>query len=478
MTITVRDINFYRFASVLALRAKHASLTLNSIPVSINAEIGYGGARLMDVRWTGFETISMLCDCLFYCSDNVKLRLVGSSAGNIIIYSLAMVLGMKGVCCGFDTKNPQRRGRSLRRDIFKRATGLVIPEDVECVCECVRRISDLLLEVVAIQEHPAWHNNDSEGSNISNIKFTSRHELSTEIIKELFEGKETAESILSSIGKGTAASGFSDLYIEAPVQYVLNMYRAIDGLEGRVGALYLISRFMILFCAKWYDMESVETLRGRCGLYIGAKKSSGNEGYIFSDIIDDVPLYRLPLGQNKTDIIMEDVDTFNMGMDMLMDSIDVREIIRDASMVTRVVEAVWSEELRRLRVRTNATFLDVENWRWSGRISSPRIFDHGDFEIMSREQTTTDIMTNNKGGTLPDFEAMVIRSASREFTPTPLCWNYIFEISPQSKHLFPLERVSVIFEASTPQISDWQLKVLHKRNGRNVFVFGTRAHEI
>lgn len=431
---TVRDAKFFSFVDSLTEQARHASEKLSSFPVSINAEIGYGGARLMDVRWTGFGSISKLCQCLFYCSsDNIKLRLVGSSAGNIVVFSLAVVLGIKGVCCGYDVRYPKKRGASLRRDLFLRATGLKIPDDVDCACECVRRIADLLLEAVAVQEHPAWP---------GHTKLLPVH-----LIKDLFEGRETAESILA-FGRGTAASGYSDLYMESPVQYVLNMYRALDGLEGRVGALYLLSRFVIMFCTTWSIDAAVNPLQGRCEMYIGSRKISGDEGFMFTELVDTdlIPLIRLPFGDAS---IFKDANIFNRGVDVLMDSIDVREIV-----FPRIAEVLWRREMKRMRLRTDTTLTDIENWRWSSRVSSPRSFSRRDFETVDHHQVSADIMTNNQDSHLPDFEAMILKSVS---PPRPLCWNYVFEISPQGKHLFPLERVSALFEASLPLITPWQL---------------------
>lgn len=441
---TVRDAKFFGFASILAEQAKRLSKKAPvDAPVSINAEIGYGGARLMDVRWTGNRTLMKLCECIHNCSgENVTLRLVGSSAGNIVVYTLAMVLSIRGVCCGYDVRQPQKRGRVIMRDSFFRATGLQIPDDADCACECVRRTADLLLEMAAVQEHPAWYNDDADdhthdvfaeyqsvfGRQFPVLKFNARHKLSTQIIKDLFEGKKTAETILA-FGQGTAACGYSDLYIEAPVHYAVNMYRAINGLEGRVGTLYILSRYILLYCTKWVDVSSVNVnpLLGRCEMYLGARKITGDEGYVFTELVsmDLVPLVALPFRN-----VRHDVDIFNRGMDALMDSIDVREI-----MFPHWPNVFWNREKKRMRLR------------WSGRVSTST----QDFEMVDHQQMAADIMTNNDNQPLPNFEDMVIKNAP--LGRNTLCWNYVFEISPRGKHLFPLERTHGLFEASLPLIT-------------------------
>ena len=469
---TVRDAKFFGFVSILAEQAKRLSKNAPvDAPVSINAEIGYGGARLMDVRWTGYRTLTKLCECIHNCSgENVTLRLVGSSAGNIVVYTLAMVLSVRGVCCGYDVKQPQKRGRILMKDSFFTATGLRIPDDADCACECVRRIADLLLEVVAVQEHPAWHNGDAGSvffdQQFPGLKFNTPHELSARIIKDIFEGKETAETILA-FGPGTAACGYSDLYIEAPFQYALNMYRAIDGLEGRVGALYILSRHVILFCTKWADVSGIKAnpLLGKCEMYLGAKKITGDEGYEFTELVsmDLVPLVALlpPLRpRNSPNNFRHDVDIFNRGVDVLMDSIDVRHIL-----FPHLANVIWNRKIKRMRLRNDKTLHQIENWRWSGRVSTSRSFSKRDFEIVYRQQVAADIMTNNDDDQpLQDFEDVILKNAPPGRTSQPpLCWNYVFEISPRGKHLFPLERIHGLFEASLPLITPWSIQ---KKKGR------------
>lgn len=462
--LTVRDAKFFSFAEALATRARWVRQNLApGTSVSINAELGYGGARLMDVRWTGPKSISKLCDCLYYCNRDIKLRVVGCSAGNIIAYSLGVLLGLKGRCCGYDVKNPKKNGNNIRRDLFFQASGLKIPDSMDCACECVRLIADLLLEVVAVQEHPSWHKNNDDDHDQESLRPNFNHKLSTDIIKEMFEGKKTAESILV-FSQGTAASGFSDLYVEAPIQYLLNTFRAIDGLEGRLGVFYLLSRFLIICCTDWKCGEDyINPFFERCELYIGARKNTGDEGFVFSDLVgtQSVPLISLDNLSN----LKEDVDRFNKSVDLLMESIDVREIV-----FPRLAQVVWQRRIKRLRLKENNTLL--KNWKWNGQLSTVRFYSNTDFEVVNHRQNTVDIMTNNANGYLPDFEMMVLLLKAPEKT---LCWNYVFEISPLGKHLFNLERVSGHFEASLPNLTPWQLKVTQTKKGRKMAVYTPRV---
>ena len=432
--ITVRDVKFYTFAEAIATRAKRIKTKiLGTSSASINVEFGYGGARLMDVRWLGFRSIDKLCECLYFCDGaDLKLRAVGSSAGNIITYSLAMVLAMKGKCCGYDVKNPQRRGTNLNKQRFYEASGLNIPANIDCACECVRTIADFLMEAVAVQEHPAWRN-DEEG-----------HRLSTDTIREMFAGNETAESVLS-FGQGTAASGFSDLFVKAPVQYALNMYRALEGLEGRVGALYTLSRFLVLFCVDWSNQNDYNPFFDVCEFYIGARKIVDDEGYVFTDLVttNSVPLVHL-----SPTTISNDVERFNRSMDTLMESIDVKEIV-----LPRIAQIIWQRKIQRLTLRNNKSLSDIRIWQWSGKVSTLRSFSRKDYEMTEQRQITADIMTNNSSEDyLPDFEKIIIEESS----PKMFCWNYVFELSPLGKHLFPLERISGLFEASLPSLVSWR----------------------
>lgn len=139
---SVRDVKFFSFLNALANKSKRIH-RLNSdidnseekLRCSINAEIGYGGARLMDVRFTGRRTMNELSRCISFCDGtNTKLRVVGSSAGNIVAYSLAFIMGVRGVCCGYDVKNPRRSGLIVDRKLFRCAVGLELPISVTCAC--------------------------------------------------------------------------------------------------------------------------------------------------------------------------------------------------------------------------------------------------------------------------------------------------------------------------------------------------------
>ena len=458
---TVRDVKFYTFVAILAKKAKWIKNNIAE-PASINAELGYGGARLMDVRWTGLKSIEKLCECINYCNGvDLKLRVTGSSAGNVMAYSLAMILAVKGSCCGYDVKKTKRRGGNINRGLFYDASSLRIPQNIKCACEAVRIIADLLLVVVAVQEHPSWHDVDDEypSSFAKEISGCSRHTIPANTIQEMFSGNETAESVLS-FSRGTAASGFSDIFVEAPIQYVIKMYRAIDGLEGRDGDLYSLSRYLLLFCVTWdKEDEHVNPFFDRCEFYIGARKIVDDEGFVFTDLVgtDSVPLVNL-ISKATTHAVKSDVKRFNESVDILMDSIDVREIV-----LPKVARFIWRRVQSRLKLRNNKTIGDIKNWKWDGVVSSCRSYTRKDYEITERRQTASDIMTGSGGDYLPDFEKMIIDTTGVQDL---LCWNYVFELSPLGKHLFGLERVSALIEASLPLITPFQMKVSQRRRGR------------
>ena len=407
----MRDIRFYNFAVAISRKAKQLkSISNTSNSLSINVEFGYGGARLMDVRWTGFKSITKLCECLYYCNSSLKLRVVGSSAGNVIVYSLATILAMKGKCCGYNIQHPQKRGRIINRRLFYEATGLDIPENIECACEGIRTIFDFLLEEAAVKEHP-----------------TAQRVPTTDAIREMFAGTQTAESLITQ-----RVAAFSNLFENAPVRYALSLYRAISGLEGRVGTVYSLSRYLLLFCIEWVNERAANSFFDVCEFYIGARKIVDDEGFVFTDLVGMVPLVHLsPI------TFLDDVKRFNTSVDILMESIDVRGII-----LPYIFLVIWQQTIKRLKLRNDKSLSRIRNWRWNGKISTPRSFSREDYEMIVESQISADIMTNSDNEYLPDFEKVITRGADN-FS----CWNYIFELSPRGKHLFQLERVSGVFEA-------------------------------
>ncbi|AAK77801.1 ORF132 [White spot syndrome virus] len=481
---SVRDVKFYTFMNVLAEKAKKIQ-RLNKDKgwrTSINAEIGYGGARLMDVRFTGRKSMDELARCLYNCDgEYTTLRLVGSSAGNIIVYSLAFIMGIRGECCGFNVNNRLRMGKIIDRELFYKITGLNFPETVKCTCDGVRAICDLFLEVAALQEHPAWHETkevgkkqqqhfNEFGSQYPGTKFNKRHKLSTKIIQQMFSEEKTMEQVLA-FSEGTAASGFSDLYVEAPIQYVVNMYRAISNMEGRVGAMYNLSRVLILLCSRWEKKPGYKNdFYSKCEMYIGSKKIVDDESFIFTDLItgDLVPLVRLAPSNED---IQRDVIRFNDSTDILMDSIDVRDVVLPV-----LSKIIWQNVSARLKLRNNKSLSKLAKWKWNGMVSTHDNFDSNDYVIEHKRQLAADIMSDSLSKNhLPNFSKTITEYDEKENKTTPLiCWNYIFELSPMGKHLFPLEEVCGFYEASLPLITPWQLKVVQKKRGRQMVIYGPR----
>nr|BDT63571.1 MAG: wsv269-like protein [Pasiphaea japonica whispovirus] len=495
MVWSVRDVKFYTFLNALAEKAKRAKRVLKNIQQqqgekkkgSINAELGYGGARLMDVRFTGRDCMDELARCLHYCDgDMLILRMVGSSAGNIIVYSLAFLMGVRGACCGYDVTAKKHRLYISQRDLFFQMSGLILPDSVVCACDAVRAISDLFMEVAALQEHPSWHEQveTSSGQMYPGVDLNARRLLSPRIIREMFTNEMTIEEVLA-FSEGTAATGFSDLYVEAPIQYVLNMCRAINNMEGRVGVVYALSRYLILFCSDVAD-ETTETdhnniFYDKCEFYIGSKKVIGDEEYIFTDIVSEnlIPLTHLAGGKIKrlaiNNIIHSDTVRFNNSMDVLMDSVDFKELV--LPILSRVM---WQNVSTRLKLRNNKhNSNSFSKWKWDGVVPTHFNFNSSDFVLLQKKQLAADIMTDNVfKQTLPNFIKVIKESVKdgNDFVDERglICWNYVFELSPLGKHLFPEDQISGFFEASLPLITPWQLKVTQKKRGKKMVVCDRR----
>ena len=176
---------------------------------------------------------------------------------------------------------------------------------------------------------------------------------------------------------------------------------------------------------------------------MGARKIIDDEGFVFTDLVgtDSVPLVKL-IGNATTLAVKSDARRFNESVDALMESIDVKEIL-----LPKVARVIWQKILKRLALKNNKTIDDVRNWRWDGVVPSTGFYSFDDYEIKQHHQITSDITTNNFGDYLPNFEKMIIDSTG---VNNLLCWNFVFELSPSGQHLFELERVSALIEASLP----------------------------
>lgn len=449
---TVRDAKFYEFCNAMALQAKE------NPERTINAEVGYGGTRLMDVRWLGRSSIDKLVDCLFHLDSKriVKLNMTGASAGNVVMASLAIILPMRYLCCGLNNK--KREKRFLVNPVnFKNSVGFEIPD--KCACEAVRRIFDFFLELTAFTEHPSWYDNDAEEDDEDRITGRGKklrglpenkpsHKISQFAVKALFEGSETVESLLAFSEE--AASGFSNLYIYAPVRYVVSMYRAIAGIQGKVAISYIISRYLISECSYRAmgssDIPDPDVLSDILSIKIGSKKLDCDE-YVFDDILHYRPLTRIVHTARNVDAYaayekyLDDMEAINSMVDILINSVDVRDIVFPI-----LSEIIWKRKHKRLHFKTSSIDLtrDIKMWTWDGKIPSLDDYDSLLLEERIIPQTTVDIMSNTKGR-LPNFTQITEEGA-----------NYIFELSPVSKHLFEIDNVNGLFEASLPALNSSQ----------------------
>lgn len=461
---TVRDAKFYEFCSAMALQAKETPER------TINAEVGYGGARLMDVRWLGRSSIDKLVDCLFQLDSKkkAKLNMTGASAGNVVMASLAIILPMRYICCGLN--NNKREERFLLNPAnFKKNVGFELPD--KCTCEAVRRIFDFFLELTALTEHPFWYeySNDASGETDDldggyeerkkwrcSPEIKQPHGISQLTVKALFDGSETVESLLAISEE--AASAFSNLYIYAPVRYAYSMYRAITGIQGKVAISYIISRYLISECSYRAtgssDIPDPDGLQDILSIKIGSKNLDSNE-YVFDDILDYRPLTRIVhTTQNIDDYAvheryLDDMEATNSLVDILINSVDVRDIV-----FPMLSEIIWKRKHKRLRLKTSSTDLhrDIKTWTWDGKVPSLDDYDDLFLEEGTTPQITVDIMSNTNGH-LPNFTDITEQGA-----------NYIFELSPVSKHLFEIDKVNGLFEASLPALNAFQIKAAHIRN--------------
>ena len=481
---TVRDAKFYEFCSAMALQAKETPER------TINAEVGYGGARMMDVRWLGRSSINKLVDCLFHLDSKkkAKLNMTGASAGNMVMASLAIILPMRYICCGLNNKKREERFL-VNSANFRKNVGFEIPD--QCACEAVRRIFDFFLELTALTEHPSWYeysNNvreayypDDDEDRVVHIYAGEKfgrgkklrgspenrpkppHYISQFTVKALFDGSETVESLLAFSEE--AASGFSNLYIDAPVRYAISMYRAYAGIQGKVAISYIISRYLISECSYKAvgssDIPDFDGLLDILSIKIGSKKLDSNE-FVFDDILHYRPLTRIIHITRDVDNYaaqenyLSDMEAMNSMVDILINSVDVRDIVFPI-----LSEIIWNRKHKRLRLKTSSIDLtrDVKVWTWDGKIPSFDDYDRLLLEEGIITQATVDIMSNTEGH-LPNFTEITEEGA-----------NYIFELSPVSKHLFEIDKVNGLFEASLPALNAFQIKAAHIRNGHKIATF-------
>lgn len=396
---TLRDASFYLMYKAMKVQAQ-------DLPErNINVEFGYGGARLLDCRWLGPIVFDELIDCIRNL-DGGSLTVIGLSAGNIIAASLAILLPLRHLCCGFDNRHRKRQFQ-VNRDVFEKATNLRIPSGDLCACDTVRRIYDFLFETTALFEHPSY---------------TPSHET----ILNMFSGEETVESALGS----NVASTYTNMYINEPFRYAAVMYRVMDDLQGKMNLAYILSRFLLTRCA-FLGQTFFSTMPPTSSLLtinISSKDIQTNQ-FVFTDIANLRPLSRLVPGRPR--VYKNDAEVMNQLLQTLMFSVDVREILMPV-----LSDFIWKRKYEMLSLREDADPETIlHQWNWDGTVPS---YNRHDTRLMKRAillQDTVDIMSNTKGH-LPNFSNGGA--------------NYIFEISPLGKHLFSTDCVNGLFRACTP----------------------------
>lgn len=447
---TLRDVSFYDLCRAMKLQA------LDMPRHNINVECGYGGARLLDCRWLGPVVFDEIVDCMKILEreDGGSLNIVGSSAGNVIAASLAILLPLRCLCCGFDNTD-RRRWFQVDKDAFVAATNLHIPPEDLCACDTVRRIYDFLFEITALSEHPSWY----DYTNVERIRDTKREKetrktrstpikkLPHETISNIFSGKETVESTLNFSDE--VASAFTNMYLSEPVRYATVMYRVIDDLQGKLNLAYILSRHLLTRCAtlRRSSEETDPNSTALLSINIGSKDIQSNR-FVFTDIVDLKPLSRLVPGLTLCPSDYKtDAEAMNEMLRTLISSVDVREILFPV-----LSELIWKRKNKLLGLREDADPETVlRRWKWDGKVPS---YDKHDDKLMKRTvlpQNTVDIMSNTNGH-LPNFTEAMGGGA-----------NYIFEISPLGKHLFSTDSVNGLFQACTPGLNVFQIKAVHSR---------------
>lgn len=463
---TIRDTSFHVLCRAMGFKAEDESDS------TINLELGYGGARLLDCRWLGPRTYEEFLNVLFKLQEgNGELNVVGSSAGNVIAASLAMVLPVRHICCGYDTENRKRRYKT-DADKFERATNLRIPVNQDlCACDTIRRIYDFLFEITALSEHPSWHDykavdaeEDTPGTrremkNRSSKRSTPVKQLKYDMISDIFEGTRTVESVLHFSDE--VASAFTLMYNSEPLRYATVMYRIVDDLQGKMMLAYMLSRYLLTQCLLPLSESPTLVTRQTYTIHLGSKNLNTNE-FVFTDITKLRPLTRF-LDNSPTVSAAEkyakDAEAINELVTKLMSSVDMRDMAFPV-----ISDFIWKRKSKMLNVRGDETSRTMEAaWHWDGIVPS---YDQYDSRLLKRvvlTQKNVDIMTGSKGH-LPNY-AEAVGGGS----------NYIFELSPLGKHLFSVDEVSGLFEACTPGLNKIQLESSRNRRGDKIaaLVYGT-----
>nr|BDV49839.1 MAG: wsv206-like protein [Penaeus semisulcatus pemonivirus] len=457
MSVSERDRSFMVLSSIILKRLRRAIDHSNNI--NINVEFGYGGARAMDVRWTGPATFAVWRAILLELRDTSsmiaypRINLVGSSVGNLIIFSLTVLLPVAWRCCVTTGRRNGGTGRDRRLSIdlhiFNAETGLNFFPDTLCACDAIRRLLDAFLEDTAGNDHPLL----SKAQTVYCNRFDTF--LSTQT---------TLHHLLDN--HPHSASTYTRLFGEERLRYMVLMFRAITKLESKLCSFYILARRILQSVTS--QLASTEPLGHRCSFFVASQSLSVSEFRIDRWLDTGTPDTLIPLvslverasnHRKSSDGFSEDADRFNQAMDLLLGSVDIRDMVMPV--ISTVIMGVMPKRL--LIKYTHPTSVEKKKDYFPTQEEPGQLC-----QVAYRKRHVLDIMSPNVRS-LPEFDSYLKRLQEQEtgvqfdILPT-FHTNYVFEMSPQSRHLFPSQRITALISGcSPPPILQIPVETTHSR---------------
>lgn len=442
MSVSERDRSFMILSTIILRRLRRAIDRSDSL--NINVEFGYGGARAMDVRWTGPATFAVWRGILLELRDTLsmtsypRINLVGSSVGNLIIFSLTTLLSVAWRCCVTTGRKYGGTGRDRRLGIdlriFNAETGLNYFPDTLCACDALRRLLDSLLEDTAGNDHPLLRKAETK----------NRNQFET-----FLSTQTTLHHLLDN--HPHSASAYTRLFGEERLRYMVLMFRAITKLESKLCSFYILARQILQSVTS--QLTPTEPLGHRCAFFVASQSLNISEFRIDRWLDTGNPDTSIPLvsmveggrgSPTSSDEFSEDAERFNRAMDLLLGSVDIRDMV--IPVISTVIMGVMP---RRLLVKpTHLSSVDKSDY-------FPTHERPGQLcQVAHRKRHVLDIMSPNVRS-LPDFDSYVRRLQKQEtglqsdILPT-FHTNYVFEMSPKSRHLFPSQRITALVSGCSP----------------------------
>nr|BDT62448.1 MAG: wsv206-like protein [Melicertus latisulcatus pemonivirus] len=441
-----RDHSFITLSSVILKRLRRA--IDHGDGLNINVEFGYGGARAMDVRWTSpasFDVWRAILLELRGTSSMVsypRINLVGSSVGNLVLFSLSVLLPIAWRCCITSCRQNGGTGRDRRLTIdlhtFRSETGLNLFPESTCVCDALRRLLDVFLEENAADDHPLMRKTKTR--NRSRFKTF----LSTETTLHQLLGNHPH-----------SASAYTRLYTEDRLRYMVVMFRAIVKLESKLCSFYILARRILLSVATRPFMSS-EPLAHRCAFFVASQSLAVSEFRIDRWLDTGTPNTLIPLvslldrkkgRHEQSHELSQDAERFNRAMDLLLGSVDVRDMVMPV--VSTVIMGVTPKRL--LIKPGNESSASERDYFPTHRRPGQLCL------VAYRERHVLDIMSPNVRS-LPEFDSYIRSLQKQEEMKTQLdiipgyCSNYVLELSPNSRHLFPSHRIAALVSGCSPPL--------------------------